>query len=252
MDLVQSFLWISSLARIWTWKAPRSPKRGLCSLHFKQRNNKNPYLYILILYYYILYTVYSISVSSASVMKMTGHLDDGFYDALAHQQSRQFKTCQGRKLRNQNRSSSIHSHTLLLSLFYHPSIWMTCPSMSHLLRQAIVILLHPVMQQPASPQLHKKPDHGGCWVKSTWAEARLVLCRTESSVSENRATKAFLMRRPTGKSNEVFSRSSSATISSIRAINYESAFCLTPLHTFAYICTYLHSVERRMHCSPLL
>lgn len=76
---------------------------------------------------------------SASIMKMTGHLDDGFYHALRYQQSRHFNTCQGSKLR----------------------------TMSHLLRQAIVILLHPVMQQPASPQLHKKPGDGGCWVKST-------------------------------------------------------------------------------------
>lgn len=84
MDLVQSFLWISSLdmkfvstlnqrwgwldplqARIQTWKAPRD-----------------------------------IFASSASIMKMTGHLDDGFYHALRYQQSRHFKTFQGSKLRN--------------------------------------------------------------------------------------------------------------------------------------------------------
>ena len=142
---------------------------------------------------------------SASIMKMTGHLDDGFYHALRYQQSRHFNTCQGSKLRR---------------------------TMSHLLRQAIVILLHPVMQQPASPQLHKKPGDVAVGWNLPVVEARLVLCRTDSCVSENHATQAYLMRRPAGKSNEMSWRSSSAKISSIRTNNYESKFCLTPLHTF--------------------
>ena len=115
MDLVQSFLWISSLARIWTWKAPRSPKRAGCSLHFKQRNNKNLYLYILILYNIILlYTyIYIYYIQYICFICQCDEDDRSPWmmgSMMAHQQSRQFKTCQGRKLRNQNRSSNIHSH----------------------------------------------------------------------------------------------------------------------------------------------
>lgn len=139
-----------------------------------------------------------IFASSASIMKMTGHLDDGFYHALRHQQSRHFKTCR--------------------PTFCGKPSWFCCT------------------QWCSSPLRHSSTKNlatVAIELNLPVVEARLVLCRTDSCVSENHATKAYLMRRPTGRSNEMSWRSSSAKISSIRTNNYESKFCLTPLHTFA-------------------
>lgn len=187
----QRWGWLDPLqARIQTWKAPHP--HVIASL--SNATTRTDIICFICQYH--------------EVMKMTGHLDDGFYHAQRHQQSRVIKALQN--LSGQQAKEPCPT-------FCGKPSWFCCT------------------QWCSSPLRHSSTKNLAT-VAVGWnlpvVEARLVLCRTDSCVSENHATKAYLMRRPTGKSNEMSWRSSSAKISSIRTNNYESKFCLTPLHTF--------------------